>query len=73
MKTFKDLKISHPDYAPMKAFYEAGIVDGSGSYMNPESNLTRGQMAKILVNTFDLKMKGKRIDFRDVNSFECFL
>lgn len=72
MKTFKDLKISHPDYAPMKAFYEAGIVEGSGSYMNPESNLTRGQMAKILVNTFDLKMKGKGIDFLDVNSSNGF-
>lgn len=72
MKTFKDLKTSHPDYAPMKAFYEAGIVDGSGSNINPESNLTRGQMAKILVNTFDLKMKGKRIDFLDVKSSNVF-
>ncbi len=72
MKTFKDLKISHPDYAPMKAFYEAGIVDGSGSNINPESNLTRGQMAKILVNTFDLKMKGKRMDFSDVKSSNVF-
>ncbi|QUG41613.1 S-layer homology domain-containing protein [Psychrobacillus sp. INOP01] len=72
MKTFKDLKLSHPAYAPMKAFYEAGIIDGSGSNMNPESNLTRGQMAKILVNTFDLKMKGEGFAFRDVNSSNGF-
>lgn len=66
MKGFKDLSNQHPNYPEMKVFYEAGIIDGSGSYMYPESTLIRGQLAKILVNTFQLKMKGKGISFTDV-------
>lgn len=76
MKTFKDLPASHPFYQDIKAFYEAGIIDGGGLYMTPESNLTRAQMAKILVNTFNLKMKGKAMQFTDVtpsNSFHNYV
>ncbi|MFS0575401.1 S-layer homology domain-containing protein [Sporosarcina sp. 179-K 3D1 HS] len=72
MKTFKDVTAKHPNYPEMKAFYEAGIIDGHGSYMNPGSNLTRAQLAKILVNTFDLKMNGAGINFSDVNSSNSF-
>lgn len=72
MKTFKDLTAKHPNYPEMKAFYEAGIIDGSGLYMNPGSNLTRAQLAKILVNTFDLKMDGEGIMFSDVNPENSF-
>jgi len=68
MKGFKDVTTMHPNYPEIKAFYEAGIIDGSGLYMSPDSDLTRAQLAKILVNTFDLKMKGEGIEFSDINS-----
>lgn len=67
MKTFKDLPASHPNYEDIKAFYEAGIIDGNGSYMNPEANLTRAELSKILVNTFNLKMKSSPPEFSDVS------
>jgi exopolysaccharide biosynthesis protein len=34
-----------------------GIVSGSGGYLNPGSNITRGEMAKILVLVSDLTLK----------------
>ncbi|MGG0643516.1 S-layer homology domain-containing protein [Sporosarcina gallistercoris] len=67
MRQFKDLPSSHPNYQDIKKFYEAGIIDGSGNYMKPEANLTRAELAKILVNTFDLKLKGNGMVFSDVN------
>ncbi|WP_155590499.1 S-layer homology domain-containing protein [Lysinibacillus cavernae] len=68
MKNFKDVTTMHPNYPEIKTFYEAGIIDGSGLYMNPDMDLTRAQLAKILVNTFHLKMKGEGIAFSDINS-----
>lgn len=39
--------------------------DGSGKF-NPNSPITRAQMAKVLVLSFDLKMKGSAKTFKDV-------
>ena len=47
--------------------YEAGIVNGDNGEMKPKSTLTRAQMAKILVNAFDLKMNGEANEFSDVS------
>lgn len=72
METFKDVSTSHPFYPEIKKFYEAGIISGYGTYMGPSLNVTRGELAKILVNTFKLKMNGNGIPFKDVKSSNIF-
>lgn len=68
MIQFKDMTRFSADYQLILPFYSAGIVDGSYGRMNLSSNLTRAQLAKILVNTFDLKMQGTSPEFKDVSS-----
>lgn len=72
MKSFTDLNDFHPYYNEIKAFYEAGIIDGSGQNMNAGHNLTRAQLAKILVNTFHLQMDGQDRTFSDVKQSDSF-
>ncbi|MGE7950026.1 S-layer homology domain-containing protein [Lysinibacillus sp. NPDC093688] len=72
MKSFTDVSTSQPFYPEIKKFYEAGIISGYGNYMSPKSNVTRGELAKILVNTFNLKMNGNGIPFKDVKSSNIF-
>ncbi|MFC7685297.1 S-layer homology domain-containing protein [Ureibacillus sp. GCM10028918] len=72
MKSFADVSTSHPFYTEIKKFYEAGIISGYGIYMSPNLNVTRGELAKILVNTFKLKMNGNEIPFKDVKSSNIF-
>lgn len=52
--SFKDVMPSNGYYNDIQAVYRAGIVDGVGGNFNPTNSLTRAQMAKILVNAFDL-------------------
>ncbi|MFJ7980573.1 S-layer homology domain-containing protein [Lysinibacillus xylanilyticus] len=68
MIQFKDVTRFSADYQLILPFYSAGIIDGSNGKMELSSNLTRAQLAKILVNTFDLKMKGTPTEFKDVSS-----
>ncbi|MFC9538612.1 S-layer homology domain-containing protein [Lysinibacillus sp. NPDC056959] len=68
MIQFKDIIRFSADYTLILPFYSAGIIDGSNGKMDLSSNLTRAQLAKILVNTFDLKMKGTSTEFNDVSS-----
>lgn len=67
MKPFNDLSKNDGYYEIIKQFYEAGVIDGNGNLMNPEKNLTRAQLAKILVNTFHLEMQGAERNFNDVS------
>lgn len=53
--TFTDVPTTHPDYNSVQKLYRAGIIDGTGNgIFSPDNYLTREQMAKILVNAFDL-------------------
>jgi len=72
MKAFTDLPETNPYYEIVKPFYEAGIVDGNGNLMNIESTLTRSQLAKILVNTLQLQLKGESMTFSDVPTTNTF-
>ena len=72
MRSFTDVSTSHPFYKEIKKFYEAGIISGYGQDMGPKKEVTRGELAKILVNTFKLKMKGNGITFKDVKSSNIF-
>lgn len=58
--SFKDVLPSNGYYNDIQAVYRAGIVDGVGGNFNPIGSLTRAQMAKMLVNAFNLGApKGK--------------
>lgn len=72
MREFKDFKKIDSYYGIIKPFYEAGIISGSGDYLNPDRNLTRAQLAVILVNAFNLELVGKPKDFKDVNEKNGF-
>lgn len=52
---FKDVPTNHPYYKEIAAIVNAGIMSGKdSSSFDPESKLTRAQMAKILVEAYDL-------------------
>ena len=57
-KQFKDVSTSHMFYNEIQTLYQAGIIDGTGDYFNPNNSLTREQLAKILVLAFSLKNQG---------------
>jgi len=53
----------------VNALVAKGIISGvSKDKFNPDAPLTRGQMAKILVNAFDLSKYAKETPFTDLNS-----
>ena len=63
---FKDVKSSTNFQDSIIWAYEAGIFDGdSNGNFNPNQTLTRAQMAKVLVNAYELEPKGKAT-FKDV-------
>ena len=57
-KPFTDVKLSDSTYEAIRWAYEVGIIDGTNGKFNPKDFVTREQMAKILVNAFDLKANG---------------
>lgn len=63
--TFSDVPKSHIYYNEIMALYRAGVIDGVNGKYNPNGSLTRGQMAKILANAFDLQPE-KTAQFTDV-------
>ena len=64
--SYYDVPTWHPYYAPIMKLTAAGIFSGGlDGYFNPESNVTRIQMAKVLDIAFDLYMT-KQNAFYDV-------
>lgn len=65
---FNDVDANHPNIAAIAAVAEAGIFTGnaSGNFM-PNGNLTRSQMAKVIVEAFGLEGQ-KPVPFPDVTS-----
>ncbi|WP_050807356.1 S-layer homology domain-containing protein, partial [Bacillus smithii] len=64
---FKDVNSSIK--GAVNALVAKGIISGvSKDKFNPDAPLTRGQMAKILVNAFDLSKYAKKTPFTDLNS-----
>ncbi|AXH98366.1 endopeptidase Spr precursor [Sporosarcina sp. PTS2304] len=53
--TFKDVDESNPHYHAISAVAEANIFSGFQGNFNPNKELTRGQMAKVLVEAFELQ------------------
>ncbi|WP_442596577.1 S-layer homology domain-containing protein [Neobacillus sp. D3-1R] len=51
---FEDVKTTYHAYKEIAAVVEAGFIE-KGEFFRPNDNLTRGEMAKILVNAYQLK------------------
>ncbi|MFJ7734334.1 S-layer homology domain-containing protein [Lysinibacillus sp. NPDC097231] len=65
-KEFKDVPKSNPYYNDVQTVYRAGIFDGnSDGTFGVNDNLTRAEMAKVLVNAFGLDIQ-KGYIFKDV-------
>ncbi|MHA6258845.1 CAP and S-layer homology domain-containing protein [Sporosarcina sp. CAU 1771] len=63
---FKDLDVNHESYNHVRALVELGVLNNAEKF-NPENNLTRAQMAKILTLGFGLIIDGnQQISFKDV-------
>ena len=65
---FTDVPTSHRYYDAITLVYQAGIFDGApNSNFNPDTDMTRAQMAKVLVLAFELESSETSANiFRDV-------
>lgn len=70
--SFKDVPKSSKYYGAIAALSERTIIGGYGDHtFRPDNTLTRAQVAKILVNAFDLTVpKNHTIPFIDTNSLD---
>jgi|GEM_PF-1956899 len=59
LNAFTDVPVNHPDQELVKAaaiVKAAGVMTGSEGKLNPTQNVTRQQMAKVIVETFGLEL-----------------
>jgi len=67
-KNFKDVPSTHMYAKEIQAAVKAGIVSGNDEgFFNPEQPVSRSQMAKIMVNAFQLEGKSS-VQFKDVKA-----
>ncbi|GLC90057.1 InlB B-repeat-containing protein [Lysinibacillus piscis] len=64
---FSDVSPTHPYYDAIKTLQQAGIIDGSNGAFLPTENMTRAQLAKVLVGVLGLTPESKS-SFMDVAS-----
>jgi len=66
-KAYNDVPKTHPYYDAIMQLQQTGLIkaDAKGNFQ-PDKELTRGEMAFILANAFDLKATGKH-PFKDVS------
>lgn len=62
---FSDVPPTHPYYAAITALQQAGIVDGTNGAFLPAENITRAQVAKVLVGILGVTPEGTS-SFADV-------
>lgn len=67
LKAYNDVPKTHPYYNAIMQLQQTGLIkaDSKGNF-NPNKELTRGEMALILANAFNLTAKGKH-PFKDVS------
>lgn len=68
---FKDVPTDHRYYREIAAAANAGFIKGYEGRFNPENQLTRGQMAAILVRAFDYPLDDSWT-FKDVSAEHGF-
>ncbi|MFJ7647573.1 InlB B-repeat-containing protein [Lysinibacillus sp. NPDC097279] len=66
-KVFSDVPSTHPYYEAIGALQKAGIIDGTNGAFRPTENMTRAQLAKVLVGVLGLTPEGTS-SFADVAS-----
>lgn len=64
-RQFLDVPQSYIFFEEIKKTQQAGIFSGSGGLFKPQQNLTRAEMAKILVLAFNLQGTGEH-PFKDI-------
>ena len=52
---FSDVPSNHPQFDAINAVSNAGLFSGNEGKFNPDDSLTRAQLAKVIVEAFDLK------------------
>lgn len=70
---FSDVKPGQLEYKFIATAKNAGIINGylDGTF-KPNHRITRGQMAKMMVDAFDLKSNEKEMPFNDVSQSYLF-
>lgn len=63
--TFSDVAADHPQYDAILAVSDAGIFSGNNGKFDPSGEMTRAQLAKVLVEAFNLK-GSTQTSFKDV-------
>uniref|UniRef100_UPI00191C5DE8 S-layer homology domain-containing protein n=1 Tax=Halalkalibacterium ligniniphilum TaxID=1134413 RepID=UPI00191C5DE8 len=66
--SFKDISADHTNIETVAIMEETGIIKGSNGHFRPYENLTRGQMAAILVRTFELDTAVSDAHFQDIQA-----
>lgn len=68
LKAYKDVPSNHPYYDAIMEMQQTGLIeaDSNGNF-NPSKDLTRGEMALLLANVFNLSAKDKH-PFTDVSN-----
>lgn len=64
---FSDVPKNHRYYEAIKVLQQAGIIDGANGASHPTENMTRAQLAKVLVGVLGLTPQGTS-SFKDVDS-----
>lgn len=63
---FNDVPLTHKNFNEIMATKQDGIFEGFNNYFRPDGNLTREEMAKVLVTAFEIEEEGTH-NFPDVN------
>ena len=66
-KAFSDVSPAHPYYEAILTLQQAGIIDGTNGAFLPKENMTRVELAKVLVGVLGLTPEGTA-SFSDVAS-----
>ena len=63
---YKDVPKGHVYYNEIAALTTAGIISGADGYFNPQNNVTRAHMSKMIVEAFNLTGSNDKV-FTDVS------
>jgi|GEM_PF-5680134 len=66
LSAYKDVAKEHPYAKEIAAVTEAKIFQGGSGQFNGKKEITREQMATVLVKAFNLKANGKEVDLADL-------
>ncbi|URN92564.1 MAG: leucine-rich repeat protein [Candidatus Pristimantibacillus lignocellulolyticus] len=53
--SFEDVPANHPSYSAILNLQQGGVIDGYKNSFHPSGQLTLGELAKILVNAFNIE------------------